>query len=132
MSVETMEAGRTGLALSVQQPWAWLIVNGYKPVENRSWPTKVRGWVGIHAGLKYDMEGDSWVRDVFPEIPLPPVAEIERGGIVGRVRLTGCVEDHDSPWFFGPYGFTLEGGEPLPFRPCRGRLGFFRPEIDHA
>jgi ASCH domain-containing protein len=27
-------------ALSVRQPWAWLIVNGYKEVENRDWATK--------------------------------------------------------------------------------------------
>lgn len=117
-----------GLALSVRQPWAWLIVTGHKQVENRSWPTKVRGWIGIHAGLKYDMEGDSWVRDVFPEIPLPRVHEFERGGIVGRANLADCVETFQSRWFFGPYGFALDHVEPLPFAPCRGKLGFFRPE----
>lgn len=115
----------TGLALSIQQPWAWLIVNGYKPVENRTWPTKVRGWIGIHAGKKIDAEGYQLVRENFPQIELPTSFEV--GGIVGRARITGCVEDHDSPWFFGPYGFTMEGAEPLPFRECRGRLGFFRP-----
>ena len=26
------------IALAVQQPWAWLIVNGIKDVENRNWP----------------------------------------------------------------------------------------------
>jgi len=25
------------LALSVRQPWAWLIVNGWKNIENREW-----------------------------------------------------------------------------------------------
>lgn len=50
------------LALSIQQPWAWLLVNGFKPVENRSWPTKVRGRIAIHAGKKFDYEGYRWVR----------------------------------------------------------------------
>jgi len=36
-------------AISIRQPWAWLIVNGYKDIENRSWPTKFRGRVLIHA-----------------------------------------------------------------------------------
>jgi len=37
-------------ALSVKQPWAWLIVNGYKKIENRNWPTSFRGRIYIHAG----------------------------------------------------------------------------------
>ena len=27
----------------VRQPWAWLIVHGYKDIENRSWRTRYRG-----------------------------------------------------------------------------------------
>ena len=27
----------------VRQPWAWLIVNGFKDIENRSWMTRYRG-----------------------------------------------------------------------------------------
>ena len=38
-------------ALSVHQPWAWLIVNGIKIVENRSWSTEFRGRFLVHAGL---------------------------------------------------------------------------------
>lgn len=125
---------RTGLALSIQQPWAWLIVNGYKDVENRSWPTNVRGVVGIHAGKKFDREGYEYVLDCFPQINLPRPDEFERGGIVGRTKITDCVEDSDSPWFFGPHGFVLDqlASKPLPFVPCRGKLGFFRPEIEPA
>lgn len=123
---------RTGLALSVQQPWAWLIVHGWKPIENRGWPTRVRGTIGIHAGQKFDREGYDFVRREFPQIPLPAPEDFERGGIVGRAVLADCVQEHDSPWFFGPHGFVMEDAEPLPFRPCRGKLGFFRPEFTAA
>ena len=58
---------RTGLALSIQQPWAWLIVNGFKDVENRDWPTKIRGIVGVHAGKKIDHGGIAIVRSEFPQ-----------------------------------------------------------------
>jgi ASCH domain len=27
----------------IRQPWAWLIVNGIKDIENRSWRTRYRG-----------------------------------------------------------------------------------------
>lgn len=116
------------LALSILQPWAWLIVNGHKDVENRSWPTKVRGTVSVHAGKKFDMEGFRWIRRTFPEIEMPRPHEFERGGIVGRMRITGCVERSESPWFFGPWGFELADAEPVPFVPCKGKLGFFRVE----
>ena len=38
-------------ALSVRQPWAWLIVNGVKDIENRLWRTHHRGPSLIHASL---------------------------------------------------------------------------------
>lgn len=115
-------------ALSIRQPWAWLIVNGYKDVENREWATRIRGRVLIHAGKTLDRHGYDWVRLNFPAIPLPRAGELECGGIVGEARVTGCVEDSDSPWFFGPYGFTLADARTLPFRPYSGRLGFFAVE----
>lgn len=120
-------SAKTGLALSIQQPWAWLIASGHKDVENRPWATRIRGWVGIHAGKAFDREGYDFVRREFPQIPLPEA--FDAGGIVGRVRITGCVQDLESPWFFGPYGFVLADAELLALRVCRGELGFFRPEF---
>lgn len=122
-----MSGERTGLALSIQQPWAWLIVNGYKPVENRDWPTKVRGVFGVHAGKKIDKDAIEWLASEHPEIPLPET--FETGGIVGRATLVDCVTEHPSDFFFGEYGFVVQDAEPLPLIPCRGQLGFFRPVI---
>ena len=111
-------------ALSIRQPWAWLIVNGYKDIENRSWQTKYRGPFFVHAGMKVEKEAYDQVGGRV-NIQLPPPSEIERGGIVGQSTILDCVENHASPWFFGPYGFVLDKSKPLPFRPMRGRLGFF-------
>lgn len=122
-------AAKTGRALSVRQPWAWLLVTGHKDVENRAWGTNLRGWIGVHAGGTYDVEGDQLIRERFPQIALPARDALPRGGIVGRVRLVDCVTASDSPWFVGPYGFVVADGEPLPFRACPGRLGFFRPVL---
>ena len=42
-------------ALSIRQPWAWLIARGVKTVENRTWATNFRGRFYIHASAKFDI-----------------------------------------------------------------------------
>ena len=37
--------------LSIKNPWATLIINGYKKYEFRTWKTKYRGKILIHASL---------------------------------------------------------------------------------
>lgn len=37
-------------ALTIRQPWASLIATGVKTIETRSWSTKHRGTIAIHAG----------------------------------------------------------------------------------
>ncbi len=110
-------------ALSVRQPWAWLIVHGFKDIENRTWRTGYRGPVLIHAGKKVDVEAIELIREQFPEIELP--LDFETGGIVGASWIEDCVESSTSPWFCGPCGFVLSMASPCEFVPYRGQLGFF-------
>lgn len=115
-------------ALSILQPWAFLIVSGQKDIENRTWGTQRRGRVLIHAGKGFDLEG---YRALARTIPMPAIEAFPRGGIVGAATIVDCVSDHASAWFSGPYGFVLEAAEVLPFRPLRGELGFFDvPELE--
>jgi hypothetical protein len=120
---------RPSIALSIRQPWAWLIVNGYKDVENRTWPTHVRGPILIHAG-KTMTRGDYDACDLFvsaiSRIELPPFDSLERGGIVGVARLVDCVEESESPWFVGDYGFVFKEAKVLPFQSVKGALSFFK------
>lgn len=109
-------------ALSIRQPWAWLIANGLKPVENRGWYTAFRGPFLIHASKTIDYDGVTWVRRAIA-IELP--SSFALGGIVGKAVLTGCVEELESIWFFGPQGFLIAEPKPLPLIECPGRLGFF-------
>lgn len=114
-------------ALSIRQPWAWLIVNGHKPIENRSWRTAHRGPLLIHASQGMTRAEYSDARDLAEQlgIAIPAFDDLERGGIVGQATVTGCIADSDSPWFFGKYGFELVDAKPLPFQPMRGRLSIF-------
>jgi len=113
-------------AISIRQPWAWLIVHGYKDVENRTWATKHRGPILIHAGKTLDPYFDEIRQDVLAQgVEFHDARHIERGGIVGQANLVDCVTESTSEWFSGPYGFLLEDAQPLPFQPCKGRLGIF-------
>lgn len=126
------------VALSIRQPWAYLIIHAAKDVENRDWPTRLRGSVLIHAG-KTMTQADYWACALFcsslpdgvipNDFEFPPFDELKAqcGGIVGHMKIADCVTDHPSPWFCGPYGFVIEAAGTLPFTPCKGALGFFKP-----
>jgi hypothetical protein len=120
-------------ALSIRQPYAWLIVNGHKDIENRTWRTPFRGRVLIHAGINYPKRdyADDFVSYTRYYGSYPARDEMI-GGIVGVATITDCVNKSDSRWFNGPYGFTLTDAKPLPFVPCIGRLGFFDVPDDVA
>jgi len=108
-------------ALSVRQPWAWLLAHGHKNIENRVWPTKYTGDFLIHAGKK--MEEDmkfAYSLCHSQHITLP--THFDRGGFIGVARITGCVTNSNSPWFEGPFGFVISDARPLPFYPYRGLL----------
>ena len=114
--------------LTVKQPWAWLIVQGFKDIENRTWVTNYRGPLLIQASAhrsskRYTAEVHEFARARGVELP----ETFEQGGIVGIVELIDCVREHQSPWFEGPVGWVLENARELPFVPCCGRLGLFAP-----
>ena len=102
--------------ISIKQPWAWLIVHGKKDVENRSWPTKYRGPILVHAPAKPDRIAKHGLIVDF--------ASLDRGGIVGITEIVDCVTTHPSKWFTNAgYAFVLRNSRPLPFIPCNGALG---------
>ena len=118
-------------ALSIRQPWAWLVVNGYKDIENRTWRTNFRGRIYVHAGRRVVSDDYPEQREFIARAGIVIPAKLARGAIVGEVTITGCFSASDSPWFCGPYGFTLE--DPVAYKapiPCRGQLGFF--QVDEA
>lgn len=123
--------------LSIRQPWAWLVVHADeyldpKRIENRSRRTSVRGDVLIHAGKTFDQDGYESVIARRPDLAdiMPAPDDFERGGIVGMVRIVDCVDQSDSFWFVGDYGYVMERPISLPFTPMRGMLGFFNAPAD--
>lgn len=127
-----MSASEVTTALSIRQPWAWLVANGFKDIENRIWRTQFRGRVLIHASATM-RRGDYWtafdfVLDRVSEkiaVRIPRPDDLEFGGIIGSVEIVDCVTAHESPWFEGPHGFVLRNPTVTPFRAVRGALKFF-------
>jgi hypothetical protein len=112
-------------AISIRQPWAWLIVHGFKDVENRTWATNFRGRLLIHAGRTPDPRLAKLrvlMREVH-HIELPETFEL--GGIVGEAEVIDCVKQCASAWFSGPFGFILAHAKATPFAPCKGKLSLF-------
>ena len=103
--------------LTVHQPHANAILYYGKDIENRSRCMNIRGTIALHAGLQFD-DGV-----YFPE---NFKAQIVRGAIIGVVDILNCVDEYESKWFFGPFGYLLDNPRPLqkPI-PCKGMLGFW-------
>lgn len=112
-------------ALSIRQPWAWAIVQGIKPVENRTWAPRHVGELLIHAGQVFDDEGLQSMLATFPELRDQLPARWDLGGVVGVADAVECVTQHPSRWFTGPYGLVLRNARPLAFVRWPGKLGFF-------
>jgi hypothetical protein len=117
-------------ALSIRQPWAWLIVNGYKDIENRDWRIRQRGRILIHASKGCTRrEYKSAVAFAQPLLPagvvIPRLEDLPRGGICGSVEIVDCRLHSYSPWFVGTYGVVMQNPMPMEFHPMAGMRGFF-------
>lgn len=73
--------------ITIKQPWATLIAKGYKEYEFRTWKTKYRGEILIHAGKGIDKKA----MERFKELNL----EYPQGCIIAKAQLTDCIEVND-------------------------------------
>ena len=70
-------------ALTIKEPWATLIISGYKKYEFRSWKTNYRGKILIHAGKTLEKD----VEKRFEEYNL----KYNMGYIIGEAELVDCI-----------------------------------------
>ena len=121
--------------LSIRQPWAYLIVHGYKDVENRTWPTRFRGRFLVHASGRPAPHMAALRERILHKFSIAIPLVLPTGGIVGEAELVSCLDCSPSPWWEeGCRAFVLRAGRPLPFIPCKGQLNFYpaRPAIVQA
>lgn len=94
--------------ITIKQPWANLIVEGIKDVENRTWPTKFRGRVLIHAGMtktigpmvRYlNQEQQKVFRTKIGYYGLDFLEPL--GAIIGSVEIVDCIDPIDCKSVWG-------------------------------
>ena len=87
--------------VSVLQPWASLIVTGNKKLETRSWNTKYRGTLYIHASMKkpnIDKMDDNFTNQYLKlmllgdGIQVPHFDQLPLGAIIGKVDLIETIK----------------------------------------
>jgi hypothetical protein len=143
-------------ALTIKQPWATLIATGAKRVETRSWSSRYRGLLAVHAGAGFPKLGqraslDSAFAIEIANDPLP------LGAVIATCRLVSCIPTRglqqnrviamdpetrcadfvmtDEERNFGDYAegrwaWLLADVKPLPVPiPARGRLGLWNWEL---
>lgn len=121
-------------ALTIKQPFATLIIEGYKKYEFRSWKTSFRGEIYIHAGKSIDQEAMNRVKDLNLSYPT--------GCIIGKVKIVDCVKveeklrkellkENEKVYYNLKtpkeklYGLKLEEFKKMKPIPVKGKLSFW-------
>lgn len=121
--------------ITIKQPWATLIAEGIKKYEFRTWKTKYRGEILIHAGKGIDKKAMQKYDHLNLDYP--------SGAIIAKVEITDCiyVDDefriklskenpvvyehviHDKNW--KGYAFQLEKVEKIEPISINGKLSLW-------
>lgn len=126
--------------ITIKQPWASLIAAGYKEYEFRTWNTKYRGDILIHAGLGVDKDAMKRFKHLNLEYP--------SGSIIAKATITDSIYVDDkfvktigstNPLVYKNiinkngsegYGFKLENVKKINPIPIKGKLGLWNYERD--
>lgn len=127
--------------ITIKQPWATLIAEGYKEYEFRTWKTKYRGPILIHAGKGVDKKAMEKFKHLNLEYPV--------GQIIAKATITDCVYVDEEfaqemykkdPAVYGlviknewdGYGFKLENIEKLKPIKINGKLSLWNFDYDEG
>lgn len=125
-------------AITIKEPFATLVKDGIKIYETRSWKTKYRGELYIHAGKSISKSNN------VPTAINYLKSEMKPGYILCKVKLVDCIEmtsdfidyikdntneEDYGRYEIGRYAWKMEVIEVLkePI-PCKGQLGLWNYE----
>lgn len=121
--------------ITIKQPFASLIAEGIKEYEFRTWKTKYRGEILIHAGKGVDRKAMKKFEQYHLEYP--------SGCMIAKAHLTDCIKidsearimlEQKNPLVYESvvnstewdgYGFQLESTEKIKPIPINGKLSFW-------
>lgn len=120
-------------AITIKQPFASLIIEGYKEYEFRTWRTKFRGDILIHAGKGVDKKAMEKYKHLVSDCP--------SGCMLGIVKITDCIKIDDEAremlkdnivydnvvnnkdW--DGFGFKIESIRKVENTPANGKLSLW-------
>ena len=120
-------------AITIKQPWASLIVDGVKDIENRTWPTNYRGLVLVHSSKAIDIDAVYKISCIDGELARKVWHDLNdnkypTGAIIGTVNIIDCYNYHTSPWAeIGCYNWVLANPVKFdkPILNVKGKLSFW-------
>lgn len=114
--------------ITIRQPWAYLIINGQKDVENRSWLTRYRGPIIIQSAARVGNRDafDALCFDIERETGIRLPLKFTLGSTEGIVTLSAVTQNSRSIWAAsGEYHWILKDPVKLPAVPVSGKLGLW-------
>ncbi|GKX29027.1 hypothetical protein SH1V18_15070 [Vallitalea longa] len=140
-------------ALTIIQPWATLIAMKAKKIETRSWKTKYRGEIYIHAGKKIDK--DFCYEEIAKKVLNMHGYNIDNlptGVVIAKANLIDCAKVVDSQEYsallegdklytvsnyefhfgnyeLGRYGWILDDIQLIDPIPAKGQLSIWNFEL---
>lgn len=127
-------------AITIKQPFASLIAAGIKEYEFRTWKTKYRGEILIHAGKGVDKKAMKKFEKYGLEYP--------SGCIIAKVNLSDCIKVDDefrqilsvkNPEVYHSiikhdewegYGFKLDNVRKIEPIPAKGKLSIWEVDFE--
>ena len=121
--------------ITIKQPWATLIAKRYKEYEFRTWKTKYRGEILIHAGKGVDKDAMERFKHLNLEYP--------SGQIIAKAIITDCIAVNkefrkemikkdpivykvlDTKENWNGYGFKLENVKEIESIEINGKLSLW-------
>lgn len=101
--------------ISIRQPWATLIALGEKQFETRSWQTKYRGKLAIHASKKIDIDAchNREIATVLNKHGIVLTNDLPTGAIIAVSEITDChrVVMEELGWASFEGGEVVKGNE---------------------
>lgn len=123
-------------ALSIKQPWAWMIASGLKTIETRTWDVSYRGELLI-VSSKGKMTKEK--QEAFDGCLWPTTPEILYGKALAIARLDVCrpmtEADQDSACcsiYLHAVSWVLKDVRPITPFDVHGRLGIYTVAVLHC
>jgi len=129
-------------AITLWQPWASLVIGGFKHFETRSWSTSYRGWLAIHAAKRWEPEQkdfiahNEFVQRALDAMGYHQLDDLPRGVIIGKVYLSRVMAtdkqnvlslgQHElgvGDWTSGRFAWCLNSRPPVRFDKPIAALG---------